>query len=58
VVKLFRLPSGLYNAEAEREDNYIGRQIARLRRKKGMSLAKAVTHNTLVMSNDTYSLPL
>ena len=39
MVKLFRLPSGLYNAEAEREDNYIGRQIARLRRKKGMSLA-------------------
>lgn len=39
MAKLFRLPSGSYNAEAEREDNYIGRQIARLRRKKGMSLA-------------------
>ena len=38
--KIVKLPSGCYNAEAERVNNYIGRQISRFRRESGMSLVR------------------
>ncbi len=37
--KIVRIPGVGYNAEAEREMNFIGRRIASLRRERGLSLA-------------------
>lgn len=37
--KIIQMSKPGYNADAERENNYIGQQIARFRRERGMSLA-------------------